>query len=75
MAKLTKDQKKKVQEVVLKRWVIILEEDEKTDGYVEELARVMGHDNVGEVTKETYEHASKVLGQASSWLLRTPEVP
>lgn len=70
---MTKQQKKALQERLIKRWTVVIQEDVHTDGFYETMAEVLGVE-VSDLTNEQNKFASAVVSNAVAWLQRTPEV-
>lgn len=74
MPKLTKDQKAKLTHTLVnKRWATIIDEDNKTDGFYEDVAEVMGVD-INDISTEATKYADSVRMAVKAWLKRLPEV-
>jgi hypothetical protein len=74
VSKLTKAQKKKVQDLLLQRWKTVIEEDDQTDGFYQDLALALGHGDISENSTEAIEFSHRLQQAAIAWLTRLPEV-
>ena len=75
MSKLTKSQKQKIHALFIKRWQTILEEDDKTDGHYEDIAKAMEHGGVEDNDSPELVYVSKLLAHTVAWLGRAPVLP
>jgi hypothetical protein len=73
MKRLTPHQKVSLQRLLIKRWVTVMEEDNKTDGFHENVAELLGVD-VSELSTEVHEFTALVIKDATRWLQRLPGV-
>ena len=71
---MTKAQKKKITESMLKRWQTIIAEDHTCDGYWEDIADALGHGDVSGVSTEAALFGDKLMKATTKWLARLPEV-
>jgi len=72
--KLTKAQKSAVRAAMLQRARDILSSDSLTDGYYEDLARALKHDDISKNSTEAIKEAALTYSTIDVWLTKLPGV-